>query len=175
MPHYLSGRRLILFVQSLVYPLQKLNDRFREFAREKLIEAAMTSQVGYFEWYLTRKFREYFEDPEEGIYIKETQTVGVDLYREHSLTGRPYTLWMQGEQVVTDDPQEQPREFYYLAEEKAIRRVSFVICVPAITIPENEFVYLLSWVVNNYKIAGKTYLIKIDSKEIAPVNKTNLS
>lgn len=27
-PHYLSGRRFILWVQSLVWPLQTLNDRF---------------------------------------------------------------------------------------------------------------------------------------------------
>ena len=37
-PHYLSGRRFILWVQSLVWPLQTLNDRFCEFAREKRIE-----------------------------------------------------------------------------------------------------------------------------------------
>lgn len=28
-PHYLSGRRFILFVQSCLYPLQSLNERFR--------------------------------------------------------------------------------------------------------------------------------------------------
>lgn len=27
-PHYLSGRRFILFVQSCLYPLQSLNERF---------------------------------------------------------------------------------------------------------------------------------------------------
>lgn len=44
-PHYLSGRRFILFVQSCLYPLQSLNERFRTFARERHIEARMTSQV----------------------------------------------------------------------------------------------------------------------------------
>lgn len=43
-PHFLTGRRYILFIQSLVYPLKTLNDRFIEYAREKHIEARMTSQ-----------------------------------------------------------------------------------------------------------------------------------
>jgi len=37
-----------------------------------------------------------------------------------------------------------------------------MILVPQINIPEKEFVYMLSFVINTYKVAGKTYLIKID-------------
>lgn len=63
MPHYLSGRRFILFVQSCLYPLQSLNERFRAFARERHIEARMTSQVIYFEWFLNHRFGKYICDP----------------------------------------------------------------------------------------------------------------
>ena len=49
-PHYLGGRKYILFIQSLVYPLKIINDRFIDFAKERHIEARMTSQVMYFEW-----------------------------------------------------------------------------------------------------------------------------
>ena len=47
-PYYLSGRKYILFLQSLVRPLHPLSEKFRAFALEKHIEARMTSQMMYF-------------------------------------------------------------------------------------------------------------------------------
>lgn len=44
-----------------------------------------------------------------------------------------------------------------------------MIVVPPIHIEQQEFVYMLSYVVNTYKTAGKTYLIKIDNQEIRPL------
>lgn len=44
-PHYLGGRKLILFLQSILVPLQQLNKEFSEWAKEKRIEASMTSQI----------------------------------------------------------------------------------------------------------------------------------
>lgn len=35
-PHFLTGRRYILFIQSLVYPLKTLNERFIEYAKENI-------------------------------------------------------------------------------------------------------------------------------------------
>ena len=67
-PHYLSGRRYILLLQSLVWPLQSLNDRFCAWARERQIEARMTSQVMWFEWWLNYRFRRYFRDASDAIY-----------------------------------------------------------------------------------------------------------
>jgi len=167
-PHYLPGRKYILFLQSLVYPLKTLNDRFVMFAKEKQIEARMTSQVMYFEWYLNYKFSKYFRDNEDRIFIQESKTVGVDIYHEGAEYSKPYTLWKENEKVITGNPEEEPREFYYMAEEKEINRVSFLVCVPEIMINESEFVYMLSYEVNRYKLAGKTYLIKIDTKEFTP-------
>ena len=40
-PYYLSGRKYILFLQSLVYPLHSLSEKFRAFAAEKHIEVAL--------------------------------------------------------------------------------------------------------------------------------------
>lgn len=170
-PHYLSGRKYILFLQSLVFPLQTLNKRFESFACEKMIEANMTSQRIYFEWYLNRKFSKYFIDSQDTIHITETQTLGVDIYHERSLYSKPYTLWAENEIVETANEEEEPRAFYHLVEEKIINKVSFIVCVPSITISEREFVYMLSYVINRYKIAGKTYLIKIDATEIEPNSK----
>ena len=44
-PHYLGGRKLILFLQAILQPLNSLNIKWKEWADEKRIEAAMTSQV----------------------------------------------------------------------------------------------------------------------------------
>lgn len=167
-PHYLSGRKFILFLQSLVWPLKTLNDRFVAFAKEKRIEAAMTSQVFYFEWYLNRKFGQYLADPAQKIYIKESSPIGVDIYFEDAEYAKPYSVWFEGEQIITADQAEYPRLMHLLCEEKAVNRASFMVCVPQINIAEHEFVYMLSFAVNTYKIAGKTYLIKIDNKEITP-------
>ena len=167
-PHYLPGRKYILFLQSLVYPLFTLNERFVAFAKEKQIDARMTGQVMYFEWYLNRKFKKYFVNPATAIYISESKSTGVDIYHESAAGGKPFTVWQENELVFTGNLLENPKELYLLWEEKAINKVSFVVCVPAITISESEFVYMLSYVVNTYKIAGKTYLIKIDSKELEP-------
>ena len=75
---------------------------------------------------------------------------------------------------MTANPLEKPREFYRIAEERSINKVSFMVNVPVLTIPVKEFVYMLSFVVNTYKVAGKTYLIKIDGDEIEPNNNTRI-
>lgn len=160
-PYYLSGRKYILMLQSLVYPLSVINQRFEKFAKEKHIEARMTSQVAYFEWYLNMKFSKYFSDSTDKIFISDTESMGVDIYHENSDSSRPFTVWCEREEVTTTNPLEEPREFYSITEEKMINNVSFVVNAPAITINEREFVYMLSYEVNRYRIAGKTYNIKI--------------
>ena len=169
-PHYLSGRRYILFLQSLVWPLKTLNRQFAAFAREKHIQARMTSQVIYLEWYLNYKFGKYLEDGRDRIFIRDSQSVGVDLYHEGAENSRPFTLWYNHEEVTGVKEEEKPRPFYLRAEEKLINRVSFMVCVPPIGISTQEFVYMLSYVVERYRIAGKTYLIKIDQQEVEPNN-----
>lgn len=168
-PYYLSGRKYILFLQSLVKPLSSLNGKFRIFAAEKHIEARMTSQVMYFEWYLNHKFARYLKEDGERIIIHESISLGVDIYHEDSLAGKPFTIWHNLEEIpAATKPEENPKEFYYLTEEKKINKVSFMVWVPEITIGQKEFVYMLSFVINTYKAAGKTYLIKINNTEIKP-------
>ena len=54
-PHYLGGRKLILFLQAILQPLNSLNIKWKEWADEKRIEAAMTSQVIMMEYFLNHK------------------------------------------------------------------------------------------------------------------------
>ena len=160
-PHYLPGRRFILWVQSLVWPLQTLNDRFCVWAHERRIEAAMTSQVFSFEWFLNHRGGSYFADAAQRITISEGAAVGVDLYFEDARYGRPFTVWFAGEQVA-DTEEEAPRRMYLEAEERAVLRASFTVCVPAVTLPASEFVHMLTHTVERYRLAGKTYLVRIE-------------
>ena len=59
-PYYIGGRKLILYLQALMSPLRRLNDDFVSYAKETRIEAAMTSQIFKFEWFLNHKFSKYF-------------------------------------------------------------------------------------------------------------------
>ena len=162
LPHYLNGRQLILLVQSLVSPLLSLNLKFKEFAKIKLIEARMTSQVMYFEWYLSWKFQEYFKTQDEQITILQSEDKAVKIWHENTKNGHPFTIWFEGEEVASETPvEEKPQEFYYKVEEKMINKVSFIVLVPKIKINKQEFVYMLTHIINTYKLAGKTYLIQI--------------
>lgn len=173
-PHYLSGRNYILFLQSLVFPLKTLNEKFEQFAHEKHIEARMTSQIIYFEWYLNYKLTRFFVDNKEHIFIKESTTLGVEIYHEDALHIRPFTVWYEGETIEVTNDEENARELHLFSEEKSINKVSFVVHVPEINMTTKEFVYMLSFIVNTYKLAGKTYLIKIDGEEIKPNTNTNI-
>lgn len=81
-PHYIGGRKLILLMQALVFPLRSLNADFSNYAREKRIEAAMTSQILPFTWYLNRKFKKFFLNKNAKITITNISTLGVPIYNE---------------------------------------------------------------------------------------------
>lgn len=155
--HYvIRDRWYILFVQSLLYPLQSLNDKFSQFAKDKHIEARMTSQVLYFEWFLNYKLNKHFINKTDKITISPPVTKGVPIYR--SPINHTFVLWQQGEN------QEVSPVFYHKIEELKVDRYSFIVNCPAI-LPNsnNDFVFALKYWVDKYKIAGKTYLIKIES------------
>ena len=79
-PHYLGGRKLILFLQAILQPLNSLNIKWKEWADEKRIEAAMTSQVIMMEYFLNHKFRKYFLDTSEHIVISDGAINGIKIY-----------------------------------------------------------------------------------------------
>ena len=81
-PHYLSGRKLMLYLQAIMKPMKETNSEFEDWAKETLIEATMTSQIIKLEWYLNRKFRKYFIDKEQGISLKNGKRTGVPIYSE---------------------------------------------------------------------------------------------
>ena len=165
-PYYLGGRRLILFLQSCVSPLKSVNDEFSDWAKEMRIEASMTSQVFKFEWYLNRKFKKYFADPEQRIVIQNGLKFGTPIYHQSiadSLDYKPTVIYGEGEEG-------ESAKFYYSDEIPDEMAVSFIVYCPALDmdvetgrlkagISRSEFVGMLNYYIERYRISNKTYTI----------------
>lgn len=161
-PYYLRTRKYVLFMQSLVSPLQLKNENFIDFAREKKIEASMTSQVILFTWYLNHKYNKYFIDPSDTIVIENAIDIGVPVYRQNDPNQVPYTVWhVIDNWEAVKETDEEPPIFFYKQENITINKTSFSVAVPAINIPEEDFIPMIANTVKMYKIAGKTFQIKI--------------
>lgn len=158
-PSFLRGRKHILWLQSLVYPLQVINDAFQQFAKDKLLEAKMTSQVMWLEWYLNYKFRQYFINESDGITFKHFVDFGVPFYQEGEPTEKFYVVYQEGELVTTTITEEEPKPLYFINEALLEAGASFEVLVPPLTIPAIDFDPMISYVLNRYRIAGKVYKI----------------
>lgn len=165
-PYYLGGRRLILFLQSCIKPLQSVNDEFVNWAKETKIEAAMTSQIFKFEWFLNRKFQKYFQDPSQRITIKNGEKIGTPIYNQ---SAQDIT---DAEQLVLYHENENSGGvvMYHSNELTEGASYSFLVCCPTLWkddksqklrdgITEQEFIAMLTHYVDKYKISGKTYKI----------------
>ena len=155
-PHYLGGRKLILYIQALVSPLQSLNDMFVRWTRETRIEAAMTSQVFKLEYYLNYKFRQYFGDPTQHISIKNSYSNGTPIYYSHETMNNIHmTLYGQQEILKTANMR-------YEYEDTINVVYSFVVYVPR---PNPELIDIqlyesqIKLMVDKYKTVNKNYLI----------------
>lgn len=159
-PHYLGGRKLILFLQSILVPLQQLNNEFSEWVKERRIEASMTSQIFKLEWFLNRKFSTYFVNPSEKITIANATRQGLPLYHQKAgvqLSESPILVKQSAHTTkapILYKVSERPDECSY----------SFIVNSPAIntaTITESEYMAQVQYWVDRYRTAGKTYKIKI--------------
>nr|DAU89502.1 MAG TPA: hypothetical protein [Caudoviricetes sp.] len=162
-PYYIGGRKLILYLQALMSPLSRLNDDFVTYAKETRIEAAMTSQIFKFEWYLNRKFRKYFANGGR-ISIKNSESLGAPIYKESAnIDVRQNML------VYYDNETDITRQLvlYRSDEQTEESSVSFIVTTPQIDtklISEQKYVAMLKYVIDRYRLANKTYIIKYESK-----------
>lgn len=155
LPHYLGGRRLVLFVQSLLHPLGTLNKTWKEWADEKRIEAAMTSQIIMLEYYLNRKYKKYLNDSSKRIIISDGDVGGVPLYWE-SAGVDAWTIYQESE------GKNSSQALRWKDEKLAECDVSFLVCVPSIDttkISQDELSAMISYHVNKYAIAGKKHKV----------------
>ena len=178
-PCYLGGRRLILFLQSCIKPLQKINEQFVEYAKETRIETSMTSQILPFEWFLNRKFRKYFEDPKDLISIKNGEKLGVPVYNESASDieeDDELKLWFQSESAASPaNP-----AFYHSDELTNGSSHSFLVYIPKLWeqtdkngnptgqlrdgITIDQFKSMVAFWIEKYRVAGKSYKIIINNQ-----------
>ncbi len=157
-PHYIGGRKLILLMQALVSPLRSLNADFSSYAKEKRIEAAMTSQILPFTWYLNRKFKKYFLNESAKITITNMTTLGVPFYNESAdiTDGDNPVLYTEQEGSA------HGKSFYYQNERADANSYSFLVHSPAINttlISQDNYISMLAYQIDKYRLAGKTYKI----------------
>lgn len=152
-PSTLRGRWHVLFIQSIMHPLQILNDKFVKFAKDKHIEARMTSQIMYFEWFLNYKLSHYFVNASDRITIIDRNTLGVPVY--HSPNPNTFVVWSR------DNEDKAHPVFFHKSDELVIEKYSFIVSCPELKPDlQEECLYMLKYWVDRYKVAGKTYAIK---------------
>lgn len=161
-PYYIGGRKLILYLQAILSPLRQANDAFVEYAKETRIEAAMTSQIFKFEWYLNRKFSKYFANGGH-IVIKNSEMPGTPIYHQSANI-------TQSDNMLTfkeKDPGISRQLVLYRSDEQTDESdVSFVVTTPEIDtklISEQKYIAMLKYVIDRYRIANKTYIIKYEA------------
>ena len=153
-PHYLGGRRIILFLQSCLQPLNSLNIKWEKWAKERRMEAAMTSQVILLEYYLNHKFNKYLLDRTQHIVISDGTINGVPMFwQESEAINEDLVLYHSNESA-------KHAVFRYKDEKQANSDMSFIVCCPNINTAmtsEDELTAMIIYHVKKYCIAGKKF------------------
>lgn len=160
-PHYIGGRKLILFLQSILMPLQSLNDTFAAWGRQTRIEASMTSQPILFIPFLNNMFNKYFKTSTDSFEIEGYVIAGSPVYPEANTEDEDVLIYAE------DESGENELIVYYEgADENRSTVCSFAVYSPAINesaIAQKKYLSLLNFQIRKYKLASKTYEIIINS------------
>lgn len=162
-PYYMGGRKLILYLQAIMKPMQSLNNDFANYATETRIEASMTSQVFRFEWFLNRKFSKYFADGGQ-IAIKNSEHLGIPIY--YGNANIPLTDHMV--LYNSSEDSSDTTALYHQNEKAGGNLVSFVVSSPTINttlVSQKQYEAMLRYYIDKYRIFGKTYTINYTSNE----------
>lgn len=163
-PYYMGGRKLILYLQAILKPMQSINESFAEYAKETRIEASMTSQIFKFEWFLNRKLKKYFLNG-GAIFIHNSGHSGTPIYYEDANVDASSHLLMY---QSNEDESSNTAHLYYQNEKSENCKVSFVVTSPAIDttlITQEQYHSMLKSYIDKYRISGKTYLINFVNNE----------
>jgi len=162
-PTFTRGRKHILWIQSLLSPLNTVNDEFQEFRAEKAIEASVTSQVKYLEWYLNRRFGKYFVDSEASIKIVHYTDLGVPIFNDGDFGEIENYIWDESEESdwLAGPADEMPKPLYF--EEESLTQIgaNFKVVVPQANIPFDNLSKMMSAEIKKYALGGKTYIISL--------------
>ena len=154
------GRDNILWIQSMISPLQRINDQWQSWVRMKTIEANVTSQVFHFEWYLNYRFSQYIKNDGERITFAHYIDWGVPVFSAGELGEILNMCWGETENASGAPQNEKPKPLFFEYESVGDITASFKINIPEITITKEEFDIMLRAEVERYRLAGKTYAIQ---------------
>jgi hypothetical protein len=161
-PYYMGGRKLILYLQSIIKPLQSLNDSFVDYAKETMIDATMTSQIFKFEWFLNRRLGKYFPNGEQ-ITITNSEHLGVPIYYGNASIplSEHMVLYHNSEGIDTT-------WMRYKNEKTEKNSTSFIVVSPSVDtsiISIKQYEKMLRYYIDKYRISNKTYIIQYTSNE----------
>lgn len=159
LPYYLGGRNCVLYLQAVLSPLKPIARSFDEWAKETRIDASMTSQVFYFEWFLNRRFSKYFLNPNDRIFILAAERSGVPMYSESAAVPDEEHVRMRGQSEGGDTA-----IFHGEGELEGASGVSFEVAVPIPNesyVTQDDYLKMIKAMVDRYKLSNKTYKITI--------------
>lgn len=157
-PHYIGGRKLILFLQSVLMPLQALNDTFSAWGKQTRIEACMTSQPILFIPFLNNMFSKYFANSEDSFSIENFVAAGTPVFPEANVKDEDAIIYAEKDDVGDDNL----IVYYEGTSANRSTACSFAVYSPAINtslISKEEYLILLNVQIRKYKLASKTYEI----------------
>lgn len=161
-PSFLRGRSHLLWIQSTLFPLQNINDEFRGYTDDKIIEANMSSAVLHFEWYLNRKFGAYMANENEKIKLSHYEDSGTLFFNDGDVGELPNVAWDISDDWSSAPVAEQPQPLYSMLELIAMLPASFKVTVPVLNslLDVTKFNIIMKAEIEKYRLAGKTYIIE---------------
>ena len=69
LPYFLRGKKILLFLLSIISPIESLHFNWRKWALAKTIEASASTQPVVFRWYLKKMLQPYMANPNDEFRI----------------------------------------------------------------------------------------------------------
>lgn len=170
LPAYIRGRKLTMYMYSLIHPLDAVSEKFNLWCKDTMIIANMTSQPILFDNYLNYRLRKYFANQEDGINVitnietERTKDVIATYLMSYPPIYKPVYTHMETEDE--DEP-----HTYLMSEifPGVAVKPSFYVFVPQCNtdiIDEGRYMELLVAYIERYKLPSKSYeiIVKTDNK-----------
>lgn len=161
-PKVIRNPRMYQWLLAATFPLNKVNDSFKRFAREKKRQAEISSQTLILESYLNDTFSPYFPDPEKDfISIVHGYEISVDTYdiAETPPSNAPYN---SGHLIVYNrlevPPATKPTpSVYFDYEDIGLLPEDFRLILPPSIQSDLGTVSAITAIVDRYTIDTKKY------------------
>lgn len=134
LPFYARGRKIIMLLESAIFPIISIHQKFKEWALEKLIEASITSQPTVLIWYLNHIFKKRFTNINDSFQIiTDVNESGATIwYLDEQILHTGSTPWMPESEKDTDSEHYPNLITKDLDEENNSHSVDILIYAPPI-------------------------------------------